>query len=200
MVWNKIYRADIIKGIKFQKDLSFGEDAIFNIEVLMKTKELKHAPHILIDHYFDDENSLCRGQLTLEKLEDFIQALNELAEKQTDKNVRDWIKKRIEAHKTSPLFRRFGYGRKEIGKYDIVYCLKEAWTNEELRYSLRSVEENFKYRMVVFYGGCPGKLTPDRHVRVIQSQPTKWERVRNMLYLICDDDELTEDFWLSKSE
>ena len=196
MVWNKLYRADIIKDIKFQEDLSFGEDTIFNIEVLMKTKELKHAPHILIDHFFDDENSLCRGQLTLEKLEDFIQALNELAKKQTDENVRDWIKKRIEAHKVSPLFRRFGYGRKEIGKYDIVYCLKETPKNEELRYSLRSVEENLKYRNVVFYGGCPVDLKPDRSVRIAQIEPTKWERVRNLLMNICNDEELTDDFWL----
>jgi len=80
-------------------------------------------------------------------------------------------------------------------KNDIVYFLREG-NNEELRYSLRSVERNFPHRKVVFYGGCPKGITPDRHVNVSQNSPTKWQNVRNMIRLACKDDELTPDFWL----
>ncbi len=196
MVWNKLYRVDIVKDLKFNEKLKFGEDEIFNIEALFKVYEIKHAPQILINHYFDDKNSLCRGNLNLKIIEDFLCEMKKLADKQTDKNNRQWILDKIEIHKDSEVFRQLGYGRDNIGKYDIVYCLKETPKNEELRYSLRSVEENLKYRNVVFYGGCPVDLKPDRSVRIAQNEPTKWERVRNLLINICNDDKLTEDFWL----
>lgn len=57
--------------------------------------------------------------------------------------------------------------------YDIVYFVKESKTNEELRYSLRTLK-NFPHRKVWFYGGCPEGLKPDQYVYVEQDQPTKW--------------------------
>lgn len=81
-------------------------------------------------------------------------------------------------------------------RHDIVYFLKQSPLNEELRYSVRSVVQNFPHRKIVFYGGCPYDMTPDRHVNVSQNSPTKWENVRNMIRLACKDDELTPDFWL----
>lgn len=83
-----------------------------------------------------------------------------------------------------------------MGNYDIVYCVKYCWTNEELKYSLRSVDENWQYRKVFFAGCCPKKLKPDVHLNYSQTAPTKWERVRNMLLQVCDEKRITEDFWL----
>ena len=37
---------------------------------------------------------------------------------------------------------------------DVVYCVKELITNEELRYSLRSLR-NLPHRKVWIFGGCP---------------------------------------------
>lgn len=81
-------------------------------------------------------------------------------------------------------------------KYDIVYFLKETYENEELRYSLRSVEKNFPHNKVWFYGGRPDNLEPDERVRVEQNHKTKWLNVRMMLEMACKNDEITEDFWL----
>ena len=81
-------------------------------------------------------------------------------------------------------------------KYDIVYFVKETPENEELRYSLRSVEQNFPHNKVWFYGGQPYGLKPDGKVPVAQNNPTKWENVRQMLEMACKNDEITEDFWL----
>lgn len=79
---------------------------------------------------------------------------------------------------------------------DIVYFVKEADVNEELVYSLRSVEQNFPHKAVWIYGGLPKSIRrPDRYVRCNQVG-TKWERVRNMLRKVCDNDEISEDFWL----
>ena len=78
---------------------------------------------------------------------------------------------------------------------DIVYILRMG-KNEELRYSLRSVEKNFQYRKIWFYGGKPQDIQPDNFERVFQEGETKWQKVRNTLVLICQNDNITEDFWL----
>lgn len=81
-------------------------------------------------------------------------------------------------------------------KHDVVYFVKNCPINEELRYSLRSVEQNWKYNAVWFAGGCPNDIKPDRRMKLIQKSPTKWENVRNMMVEVCKNDEISEDFWL----
>lgn len=81
-------------------------------------------------------------------------------------------------------------------KHDIVYFVKDAPANEELRYSLRSVCENFSFRKVWFYGGRPSYLMPDEWVHVLQNQRTKWMRTTNMIRLICQNEKITDDWWL----
>lgn len=78
---------------------------------------------------------------------------------------------------------------------DIVYFLREG-KNTELIYSLRSVEQNFPHRMVIFYGGKPDGITPDAYHPIDQKGTTKWERVRNMLIKACENNGITPDFWL----
>lgn len=81
-------------------------------------------------------------------------------------------------------------------KHDIVYFVKQQPFNEELRYSVRSVEKNFPYNKIWFYGGCPLGIKPDKHIFVKQDKPTKWENVRKMLYEVCRNEDITENFWL----
>lgn len=84
---------------------------------------------------------------------------------------------------------------KGTGKRDIVYLLREG-KNEELVYSLRSVEENFAYRRVWFAGGKPDGLEPDGYMEIKQDAPSKWQNVRNMLVEVCKNDNISKDFWL----
>lgn len=81
-------------------------------------------------------------------------------------------------------------------KYDIVYILKNNYSSEELRYSLRSVCENFPYNKVWFYGGKLPDIEPDEYVELIQEGATKWEKVKFTLEQIFRNGNITEDFWL----
>lgn len=81
-------------------------------------------------------------------------------------------------------------------KYDIVYFVKSDVFNEELRYSLRSVEANWPYFRVWFCGGCPDGIKPDIMMRLNQQGLNKWEKVRNSIITVCENNEITEDFWL----
>lgn len=78
---------------------------------------------------------------------------------------------------------------------DIVYFVKDTKSNEELRYSLRSLK-NFPHRKVWFYGGCPDGLKPDHHISVVQDQPTKWMNIFKMFKMACLNKDISKDFWL----
>lgn len=83
-----------------------------------------------------------------------------------------------------------------IEEYDIVYMVKDAIYNEELRYSLRSVEKNFPHNRVWFVGGKPMYFHPDRQVVINQKGKTKWDRVRMMFKAVADNDDITDNFVL----
>ena len=78
---------------------------------------------------------------------------------------------------------------------DIVYFVKDTESNEELRYSLRTLK-NFPHRKVWFYGGCPAGLKPDKWVHIVQDKENKWENVRMMLESACKNKEVSSSFWL----
>ena len=81
-------------------------------------------------------------------------------------------------------------------KHDVVYFVKNRDENEELVYSLRSVEKNFPHNKVWFFGGCPKGLKPDVHVPVVQNLGSKYQNVRYMLQKAVMTPELTDDFYL----
>lgn len=201
MVWNKIYKTETVRksGVRFRKGLQFGEDEIFNAELLIKLEKIYHAPELIVHHYLDDLNSLCRGHLSLERLQIMDEIEKEIAEHQLanrNKNGGNWLNSVRTRHHHSKTFQAYGWKRYITGKYDVVYFVKDETVNEELRYSLRSVEQNMPHRNVWIYGGKPAGIDPDRYVKVNQTEPTKWARVQSMLRQVCTNDEITEDFWL----
>lgn len=84
----------------------------------------------------------------------------------------------------------------QMNDKDIVYFVKNSPSNEELRFSLRSVERNFPHRKVWIFGGKPDYIKPDEYVPIRQIGNTKWEKVRNMLIKCCETKGVSEDFFL----
>lgn len=83
-----------------------------------------------------------------------------------------------------------------LRELDIVYFVKESEKNEELRYSLRSVDKNVPHRKVWFLGGKPEGLHPDGWIHVNQNEVTKWENTSLLLKTACQNPEITGDFIL----
>lgn len=88
------------------------------------------------------------------------------------------------------------YRVKTMETYDVVYILKLDLSNPELIYSLRSLEKNLPHSSVWFCGGQPCELMPDKRMNVIQHGANRYERVRDSMIRICENDEITENFWL----
>ena len=81
-------------------------------------------------------------------------------------------------------------------KRDIVYILKNDISSDEIRYSLRSVCENFPYRKIVFIGGCPEGIEPDLYIQHEQVGRNKWEKVRSSMIKILKCEDISEEFFL----
>ena len=81
-------------------------------------------------------------------------------------------------------------------KYDVVYILANDIKSDEIKYSVRSVVENFPYNRIVFYGGKPKGIEPDIYVEVEQIGFDRYEKVNYTLQKIFADDNLTDNFWL----
>lgn len=77
---------------------------------------------------------------------------------------------------------------------DIVYLYKRS-QSDELKYSIRSVTENFPFRKLVIVGDRPENIKPDYFLAVDQIM-TKGKNVVNALYRIIEDPNISEDFWL----
>ena len=198
LVWSKLYKLSFLNAnnIKFKKGMQFGEDTIFNAECILANGGIQHEEAALVIHLWDDTNSLCRGHMTLGKINKLDKELCKLADKQTDPDKAAWVNRAVNEHRKSKLYRKYGFIEKPRGRFDIVYFVKNDVSNEELTYSLRSIEENWQYRRVCFYGGCPDNLKPDRLFRIEQKGLNKWQKVRNMIIEVCKNDDISEDFWL----
>lgn len=81
-------------------------------------------------------------------------------------------------------------------KYDVVYVIKNNYKGDELRYSLRSVCENFPYNKIWIYGGKPAHIVPDKLVIFRQLGSYRWDRTFNSIRKVCQNNEITENFWL----
>lgn len=81
-------------------------------------------------------------------------------------------------------------------KYDVVYVLKNGIQDDELIYSVRSVVKNFPYNKIWFYGGVPEHVVPDEQVSYDQLGYTKYERTRRTWREICQNEKITDSFWL----
>lgn len=79
---------------------------------------------------------------------------------------------------------------------DVVYILKNDIKSDELRYSLRSVCENFPCRNVVFVGGCPNDITPDLYIPHTQVGDIKWQRAVSSMKKAFIDDRISDEFFL----
>lgn len=79
---------------------------------------------------------------------------------------------------------------------DIVYILKNDIKSDELRYSLRSVCENFPCRNVVFIGGCPKDITPDLYIPHQQEGSTKWQKAVSSMKKAFVDTRISDEFFL----
>ncbi len=89
MIWNKLYRADLVKNTHFMEGLRRGEDEAFTLEILNKSRRLMVLPLPFVN-YRIRPSSLSKEAISAQYLEDYALVLPYLYKLLTDgKDERD---------------------------------------------------------------------------------------------------------------
>lgn len=60
-LWHKLYKAELLKNIRFDETLKIGEDLLFNIAYLSKITNVKVIDEVVVNHTKDKETSLTKS-------------------------------------------------------------------------------------------------------------------------------------------
>lgn len=82
---------------------------------------------------------------------------------------------------------------------DIVYMVRDGETNEELRYSLRSLK-NIPHGNVIFAGHMPSWVRNVTHIRRQQVYHSKYINTTRNLMKVCRDPRVSDDFILMNDD
>lgn len=87
-------------------------------------------------------------------------------------------------------------------KIDLVYILGQGshWHNNEIRYSLRSVEKYFKYRKIFVIGEKPEWLTGVTHIPETDTNDNKLMNARAKYLIAANDSRISKDFILMNDD
>lgn len=91
-VWNKLYRAEFIKDIRFDEDITYGEDGLFNLECLAVDGHIHHANRekVTVIHHFENQESLSHIKQPVDLIKQ-AHAYEDLAMRLTDVKMRGFI-------------------------------------------------------------------------------------------------------------
>lgn len=92
--------------------------------------------------------------------------------------------------------------KSKLGALDVVYILGKGshWQDNELRYSLRSIEENLNHGKVFVVGECPDWLQNVTHIEAIDGFPHKIKNAIHKIRTACLDHRISEDFILMNDD
>lgn len=96
-VWNKLYKADLLKEIRFDETMRFAEDEMFNLECFAVDGRIICNTGVTMTHRFDNEKSLARtkGEKEIFKL---AQSLTNYIKKHPDPKLRRMACLRLSEH------------------------------------------------------------------------------------------------------
>lgn len=84
--------------------------------------------------------------------------------------------------------------------YDVCYVVKDVPENEELRHSLRLIDNLPNVRNVWIFGGCPDFVNKKYFKKKIEQKPcnqaNKWNNSGKIFWEILNDPDISDDFYL----
>jgi len=110
VVWNKIYRAELVKDIRFDESMFFGEDEMFNVSCLAKDGRIRCAKGVSVTHILENKESLSHSKTEREILK-LDRTLVDAIKRSRDPELRRMICVRL-AHHWSHLFQDILTGEK----------------------------------------------------------------------------------------
>ena len=91
-VWNKLFRAEFLRDIRFDESLQYGEDGLFILDCMRKDGRIYHAAKnkTVVKHRFDNVNSLSKIK-TLPDIMQYIKRYEELLLTDADPKLKQFV-------------------------------------------------------------------------------------------------------------
>lgn len=86
-VWNKLYKRELLQGVRFKEGVQFGEDELFNLECLRSAREIHSSGRLTVKHNIENMQSLTHTR-TDEDLIRQLEGLCEIMRKYRDPGLR----------------------------------------------------------------------------------------------------------------
>ena len=99
-VWNKLYKAELIEDIRFQEGIQFGEDELFNIDCMAKTKKIRNTAVDIMQHNLENKESLSHIKRDSDVVKLFCEIINRIPQ-QEDPAVRQMLYNNMVMHLNS---------------------------------------------------------------------------------------------------
>lgn len=103
-VWNKLYRAEFLKDIRFDESLQYGEDGLFVLECLGKDDYIHHENSSTVKHRFVNPKSLSKTK-TRDDLLDTVHSMEAFMLRQDNVQLREFVCMEISRLWSSTRFR-----------------------------------------------------------------------------------------------
>lgn len=144
-VWNKLIRTAILKDVKFDEQLNYGEDLVFFFDILSANCKFTFIKNKLY-HYKMRSGSLSTGKFG-ESKKQFLKKIIEMSKDEKYNNIQDILK--VWVYCTAKLFRYFTRNRKrELKEYR--FYLKSL-INEYKPYYKNSKYVPYLYKSIVAF-------------------------------------------------
>ena len=105
-VVNKAYKAELIDGLQFDIDLAHGEDELFNLHCLEKTRRIYNSEQVTMIHHKDNPNSLSKSTTIDDLIQEQFYLVNFLYERSRDVEFREAIRQRQAELWNNPCYKR----------------------------------------------------------------------------------------------
>lgn len=105
-VVNKVYKAELVNGLQFYTDLTHGEDELFNLYCLEKTRRIYNSEQVTMIHHKDNPNSLSKSTTIDDLIQEQFYLVNFLYERSRDVEFREAIRQRQAELWSNPCYKR----------------------------------------------------------------------------------------------
>lgn len=152
VIWGQAIRKELLNNIKFDNNIFFGEDLLFNCQLYNKCKFIKYTNTILYN-YKQNTDSITKNYRNLKvksKIENLIYVFNKIMSEYQE----DCLKKEIEnkfLYEIVPQIMMLTFD-KDINKKEIINQIQEILNNDFLEKVFKDIDENeltmCKYKQV----------------------------------------------------
>ena len=105
-VWNKIYKADLIKKVWFDLELSHGEDELFNLECLAHARKISCYEKCSVIHHFDNPESLSKTTTFKDLIREQNALINFLEDNENDPELCKAVRIRMIELWNNPIYKK----------------------------------------------------------------------------------------------